>query len=165
MVIHFKNKIDSRLTFTYRQKRFLHVPLRRLLCNAMIQPFFDYACNAWYPNVSKKLKMRLPAAQNKCIKFGLKLNDICSIKSKDLKKMNLLLIHERLLQCSLCSVYKFFKKNSPNYFDEINVPIETNEVQTFIIPKIKCSSSKSKFWKKSFILCWYHTLKQFKGAL
>ena len=52
----------------------------------MIQPFFDYACIAWYPNVSKKLKMCLPAAQNKCIKFGLKLNDICSIKSKDLKK-------------------------------------------------------------------------------
>ena len=86
MVIHFKNKIDLRLTFTYRQKRFLNVPLRRLLCNAMIQPFFAYACNAWYPNVSKKLKMCLPAAQNKCIKVGLKLNDICSIKSKDFKK-------------------------------------------------------------------------------
>ena len=67
MAIHVINKIYSRLRFLYRQNRFLNFPLRRLLCNAMIQPFFDYACNAWYPNINKKLKMRLQAAQNKCI--------------------------------------------------------------------------------------------------
>ena len=27
-----------------------------LLCNAMIQPFFDYVCNASYPNLNKNLK-------------------------------------------------------------------------------------------------------------
>ena len=57
-----------------------------LLCNAMIQPFFDYACNAWYPNLNKKLKKHLQAAQNKCIRFCLKLGDRASLKSKDLKK-------------------------------------------------------------------------------
>ena len=41
----------------------------------MIQPFFDYAWNAWYSNINKKLKMCLQAAQNKCIRFCLKLND------------------------------------------------------------------------------------------
>ena len=54
--------INSRLRFLYRQNKFLDIPLRRLLCNAMIQPFFDYACNAWYPNLNKKLKKRLQAA-------------------------------------------------------------------------------------------------------
>ena len=54
----------------------------------MIQPFFDYACNAWYPNI-KKSKMRLQAAQNKCISFCLKLNDRSSIKSKDFGKNKL----------------------------------------------------------------------------
>ena len=40
----------------------------------MIEPFFDYACNTWYPNINEKLKMHLQAAQNKCIRFCLKLN-------------------------------------------------------------------------------------------
>ena len=86
MAIHVINKINSRLRFLYRQNRFLNFPLRRLLCNAMIQPFFDYACNAWYPNINKKLKMRLQAAQNKCIRFCLKLNDRSSINPKILRK-------------------------------------------------------------------------------
>ena len=83
LAIHVINKINSRLRFLYRQNRFLSYPLRRLLCNAMIQPFFDYACNAWYPNINKKLKTRLQAAQNKCIRFCLKLDDRSSLKSNE----------------------------------------------------------------------------------
>ena len=120
MAIHVINKINSRLRFLYRQNRFLNFPLRRLLCNAMIQPFFDYACNAWYPNINKKLKMRLQAAQNKCIRFCLKLNDRSIIQSEDFEKINWLPIHERVSKCSLCSIYKFFTENCPNYFDEIH---------------------------------------------
>ena len=59
MAIHVINKINSTLRFLYHQNKFLNFPLHRLLCNAMIQPFFDYACNAWYPNINKRLKMRL----------------------------------------------------------------------------------------------------------
>ena len=33
-------------------------------------------------------------------------------------------------QCSLCSIYKFFIKNCPNYFDEIYVPLQTNGLHT-----------------------------------
>ena len=47
------NKVNSRLRFLFRQNKFLDIPLRRLLCDAMIQPFFDYAYNAWYPNLNK----------------------------------------------------------------------------------------------------------------
>ena len=49
MAIHVINKINSRLRFLYLQNRFLNFPLRRLLCNAMIQPFFDYACKTCCP--------------------------------------------------------------------------------------------------------------------
>ena len=56
MAIHVINKVNSRLRFLYRQNKFLDIPLRRLLCNAMTQPFFDYACNAWYPNLNKNKK-------------------------------------------------------------------------------------------------------------
>ena len=58
-----------------------------ILCNAMIQPFFDYACKAWYSNLNKNLRRRLQAAQNKCIRFCLKLGDRKSITVwKNLKK-------------------------------------------------------------------------------
>ena len=59
IAIHEINKIISRLRFLYRQNRFFNFPFRRLLCNTMIQPFFDYPSNAWYPNINKKLKMCL----------------------------------------------------------------------------------------------------------
>ena len=53
MATHVINEVNSRLRFLYRQNKFLDVPLRRLLCNVLVQPFFDYACNAWYPNLKK----------------------------------------------------------------------------------------------------------------
>ena len=69
MALNVIDQIDSRLKFLHRQNRFLTPPLRRLLCNALIQPLFDYACTAWFPNLSKKLKLRFQATQNKCIRF------------------------------------------------------------------------------------------------
>ena len=92
-------------------------------------------------------------------KILLKLND--SIKSEDFEKINWLPIHERVSQCSLCSIYKFFTKNCPNYFNEIYVPLGPRS-QAFIIPKIKCSSSKGKCWTKILILFWSLALEQLK---
>ena len=57
MVLHVLYKSNSRLRFLYRQNRFLNKLLRRLLCNAMIQPFIDYACPAWYKKVYRFLKI------------------------------------------------------------------------------------------------------------
>ena len=56
MALNVVNKINNKLKFLYRKNSFLTPALRRLLCNALIQPHFDYACSAWYPNLTKKLK-------------------------------------------------------------------------------------------------------------
>ena len=56
MATHVINKVNSRLRFLYRQNKFLNIPLCRLVCNAMMQPFFDYAYKAWYPNLNKNFK-------------------------------------------------------------------------------------------------------------
>ena len=53
MATHVRNKVNYRLSFLYPQNKFLDISLRRLLHNAMVQPFFDYTCNAWYPNLNK----------------------------------------------------------------------------------------------------------------
>ena len=76
------NKITSRLRFLYRKSRFLYPPLRRLLCNSLIQPHFDYAFSACYPNLDKRLKSKLQIHQNKCIGFCLKLNNRADIEQK-----------------------------------------------------------------------------------
>ena len=47
------NKINNKLKFLYRKNRFLTLALRRLICNALIQPHFDCACSACYPNLTK----------------------------------------------------------------------------------------------------------------
>ena len=41
-------KKKSKLKFPYRQSRYLTIAYRRLLCNALIQPQFDYGCSSWF---------------------------------------------------------------------------------------------------------------------
>ena len=62
-------KVASKLMFLFRKNTFFSKDLRRLLCNALIQPHFDYACAAWYPNLNKKYKNKLQVLRNKCIRF------------------------------------------------------------------------------------------------
>ena len=68
------NKVNGKLKFLYRKNRFLSPEFRRMLCNAFIQPHFDYACPAWYPNLTEKMKEKeKKKKQNKCIRFCLRL--------------------------------------------------------------------------------------------
>ena len=123
-----------------------------------------HVSNAWDPNINKKLKMCLQAAQNKCIRFCLKLNDRSSIKPDDFfKKINWLPIHERVSQCSLCSIYKFFNKNCPNYFDEIYVPLESNGIHTpSSYQKLSVSHRKTNVGQKALFYISLSLLEQFK---
>ena len=75
MGLHVLKKLNSRLKFLYRKNKFLSPPLRRLLCNAIIQPHFDYACTAWFPNLNQNFKKKLQTFQNKCIRFCLQLGN------------------------------------------------------------------------------------------
>ena len=74
MAMQVCKEVTSKLKFLYRKNRFLSKDLRRLLYNALIQPHFDYACAAWYPNLNKKYKNKLQVLQNKCIRFCLQLD-------------------------------------------------------------------------------------------
>ena len=67
------SKINGRLKFLYRKQGFLTPSLKRLLCNALIQPHFDFACLAWYTNLTKKMKKKVQTCQNKCIRFCLNM--------------------------------------------------------------------------------------------
>ena len=47
MALNVVSKINTRLKFLHRKGNFLSPQLRRLLCNALIQPHFGYACSVW----------------------------------------------------------------------------------------------------------------------
>ena len=74
MTLKVIHNVNGKLKFLYRNNSFLTPGLRKMLCNALIQPHFDYACSAWYPNLNAKLKRKLQIMQNKCIRFCLKLD-------------------------------------------------------------------------------------------
>ena len=84
--------------------------MRRLLCNALIQPqpSIDYACSAWYPSLSKKLKNRIQTLQNKRIRSCLKLDKMSHISQKEFETINWFPIKERYNQCVSSIVFKYF---------------------------------------------------------
>ena len=52
-------KMNTRLRFLHGKNRFLSQHLRRPMCNAIIQPHFDYARSSWYPKLNKNLRKKL----------------------------------------------------------------------------------------------------------
>ena len=89
-------KINAKLKFLYRQSRYLTPAYRRLLCNALIQPHFDYGCSSWFPLLKKNLKLKLQKAQNKCIRFRLNLPPRSPINPSHFRKINRLPVSDRV---------------------------------------------------------------------
>ena len=130
MALHVLNKINSRLRFLYRQNRFLSKPLRRLLCNAMIQPFLTTLILHGTPSLRKDEQKRLHDSQNNCVRFCLQLDKNTRVGVDEFKEINWLNINDRFSQCVLSSIYKFFNSESPEYFSEIYFPAEPNNINT-----------------------------------
>ena len=130
MALSVINKINNKLKFLYRKNRFLTPTLRRLLCNALIQPHFNYACSAWYPNLTKKLKNRIQTSQNKCIRFCLKLDKTAQISHKEFETLNWLPVTERFNQCINSIVFKYVNNQCSNYLNAVFQRDPENNIQT-----------------------------------
>ena len=101
------NKTNIKLKFLYRKKRFLSPKLRRMLCNALIQPHFDYACPALYPNLTERAKKKIQIIQNKRIRFCLRLDKMHHMSKEDFRLINWLLTSKRIDQCINTIPFKF----------------------------------------------------------
>ena len=64
-----------------------------------MQPHFDYACSALYPNLTQKPKKKLQVIQNKCIRFCLQLHKMSTISDEEFKDLNWLPVITRFEQC------------------------------------------------------------------
>ena len=144
MALNVVNKINNKLKFLYRKNSFLTPALRRLLCNALIQPHFDYACSAWYPNLIKKLKHRIQTTQSKCIRFCLQLDKLKHISHEEFERLNWLPVTYRFKQCVNTIVFKYFNEQCPNYLNEVfDVAVENNFQLRGSFQKLKCPFRKT----------------------
>ena len=150
MALNVIDKINSRLKFLRRQNRFLTPPLRRLLCNLLIQPVFDYVCTAWFPNLSKKLRLRLQATQNKCISFYSQLDKMSRICVNEFLELKWLYVHDRYLQLIFSDIFKFYNNQRLDYFNEVFCPADDNGAATRCCnKKLKLPFHKSKLGMQS----------------
>ena len=124
----------------YRKKGFLTPSLKRLLCNPLIQPHFDFACLAWYRNLKKKLTTKVQISPNKCIRFCLDMGNRDNIGVDEFKKINWLPTKEHFEQCLHVNIYIFFNKMAPIYFDEMYYPAVQGKKTRFSFQKLTLPS-------------------------
>ena len=180
MVESILAKINNKLKFLYRKQRFLNKDLRRLLCNSLIQPHYDFACCSWYPLLTKNLKDRLQVSQNKCIRFCLNLSNRASIDNSKFKEINWLPVEKRYEQCVCTLIYKYFHNNVPGYINDIFTVNKTryNTRNSNMLKRPLCKTSNGmkaisylgpKLWdnmpiylkQKESISCFKHGFKRF----
>ena len=119
MALKVINKINGKLKFLYRKNRFLSPELRRMLCSELIQAHFDYACPAWYPNLTEKTKKKIQIMQNKCIRFCPRLEKIHQISEEDFRLINWFPTSKKVDQCINTITFKFVNNTCPYYLKEI----------------------------------------------
>ena len=104
--------------------------MRRLLCNALIQPHFDYAVSAWYPNLQKEFVNKVQVCQNKCIRFCLSLDNRSHIGAEEFRAINWLPVKDRFEQCVNVHIFKQQNNLAPKYMSEIFISTDQSQVRT-----------------------------------
>ena len=59
-----------------------------MLAGALVHSHFDYAVISWYTSLAKKLKNKLQIAQNKSLRFVLKLHPRTRLEFIYFRQMN-----------------------------------------------------------------------------
>ena len=130
MALKVINKINSRLKFLHRKNKFLTPALPRLLFNALIQPHFDYASSAWYPNLTQKMKNKIQITQNKCIRYCLQVNKITHISKNEFQTLDWLPVKDKFNQFINSVVFKYFTKQCISYLNEVFELASPNNLRT-----------------------------------
>ena len=95
-----------------------------------MQPLFHYVCTGWFPNLSKRLRLRLQATQNKCLRFCLQLEEMSRICVNEFLELYWLNVHDRYLQLIVSDIFKFYNNQCPDYFHDIFFPVDKNRIAT-----------------------------------
>ena len=144
---------------TIKNCKYLTPAYRRLLCNALIQPHFDYGCSSWFPLLKTNLKLKLQKAQNKCISFCLNLLLRSHMDPSHIRKITWLPVSDRVEYCIANTVFKYWDRIAPVYIHEMFKPslckYSTRSEITLDIPLRKTNTGQKslsflgpKIWSK-----------------
>ncbi len=146
------NKVNAKLKFLYRQRNFLDMNLRKLLCNSLIQCHFDYSCSSWYNGISKLLQKKLQIMQNKVVRYINDYGPRTSIRCSDLTNIGYLKTESRVKQLMLNHVHKIYNQTCPSYLSEHFVRVTDihnhrtrSSSYNFHVPRV-CGVSSSTFF-------------------
>ncbi len=149
MGLYTIGKINNGLKFLYRKSNFLDYEQRKLLCNALLQPRFDYGCNAFYRGLEKSLKHKLQTAQNKIIRYILGYDSRHHLAVKDFKKVKYLDVNSRVDYLSLNVMYNVYNNTAPSYLctfkksSEVHSYSTRNSKLSYVIPDVKTQGKLS----------------------
>ena len=151
-------KVNAKLKFLYRKSAFFGKNERQLLCSALVNPHFEYSCNAWYRSVNANVKHKLQTAQNKMIRYLLNYGCRRHVGFNDFKKSNCLDISARVDYMTLNLMFNIFNNVAPSYMcdiDQISHRHNTRQSDSaYVVPRVKGQGSKSfkfngsKLWNK-----------------
>ena len=142
-------KFYRKKKFLYRQSRYQSYPLKRMLCNTLIQPHYDFACCSWYLNF-KVTKNYVKVTKNyvtdnsdfsQQVLFGAKRQE--PYLENNFKKINWLLVSNWVDQCLVLTAYNFKNALSPKYMADIHsLQISPNiwtrrSTDSFVVPFYK----------------------------
>ena len=136
------NKINRKLKRFYRKHKFVTPTLRRVLCNAIVQPHLDYACSAWYPNLNENA-IQMQIVQSKCVRLCLMLDKRHQISSKGFESINWLPVNKRVHQCINAITFKFVNDACHIFLREVYEYAPQCRVES----RSNSANLKVPFWK------------------
>ena len=146
-------RISSRMFFLYRNSHLLNSEVRKTLCSALVQPYFDYCCSSWYNGVTMECKKKLDILQRKMIRFILGLDFRAHVDSTHLRKLGWLAVADRVKYFRLLHVFRINSNLAPLYMVENFTRIKSvyshstrGSTTDFYVPKI----GNSEILKRSF---------------
>ena len=111
-------KASAWLAFLYRKSDLLDFRTRITLCQALMQPFFDYCCSSWFSAVNFNLKGRLGALQRKMVRFVFNFDSRFSVTTHHLRKLGWLSVSDRVRYFKLILAFKIRTGQAPSYLSD-----------------------------------------------
>ena len=116
-------KIAARISFLYRNSSLLDFKCRKILCAALIQPYFEYCCSSWYPGLTVALKSKFDVLQRRIVRFVFDLGPRVHIDTQHYKQLGWLTFPDRVKYFRLSQVNKIRNNLSPSYLSDDFEPL------------------------------------------
>ena len=140
-------KINAKVKFLYRKRIFFGAKEKKMLCSALVQSSFDYACNCWFRGLSKCIKTKLQSAQNRIVRYILNYSSRQHLSFVDFNKLKWLNVSFRVDYLTLNLMYSIHTKCAPSYLcnvEPVNHQYSTRRSsQAYVLPNVKSQGSKT----------------------